>query len=553
MNIAIDRFGGIVPRLSPHQLPPNGAGIAHDVQLRNGRIEAWREPCEYATAKSNTVSFHVHGCCILEWAYQTSVAELSPEQGRFFVSSETGTDEKGPWVVETSSCTPTHYYLGVPAPDNPLSATGQGECDRDLDVRSYVYTFMNKWGEESAPSPPSALIQVKDDANVALSGFSSPPVGYAITHINIYRSASGFVIEDGKAQTSVSEFLYVGTIEAPASSYTDMVRGANLGPAIETEKVCTPPEALQNLVAIEGTLRLAGTKYNRVYMSENMEPYNWPIKYELTLDDNIIHMKSIGKRLYVTTDTKPYVVDTSQCGETVCYNVVEGNLPYPDIACKYSDATVVTPYGLAYVTPVGIGVLKADATVDIVTKEWFGENDWAQIKPDTARLGYWQGFLFLVTDEVSFIFNIGRNLYGNVTGTELTTISDKPIAMQSSSTGKLFYLENGKVKIWNQGTKLRPYIWESRRLTGKHDDAGTGNAYGTLWSPSSARIGGRGAVGFTLTTRHGTVFTRDIPADRVFRLPRVGRHSWYTVRLEGTSAVEYLDLGTAHWTVNMGA
>ena len=566
MNVALDRFGGIIPRLSPHQLPASGASVAHNVQLRNGRLEPWRESCDYADISTVVKSFYIHGCCILHWDYQTCVANPSPEWGRLYMTSQ-NSGRMGAWAIEPTTqengelCSSTYTKLGLPNPTTGPAVSGTEACGRRTDARAYVYTYVNKWGEESAPSPVSPVIQVNDGASVTVSGFVGPPAIWGVTHINVYRAASGFYEEDGKVQRALTDFLYVGTTTVSASSFVDRIQSAYLGAPLETEDVQPAPEKLQNLTAIGGQVRLAGSRWNRVHLSENLEPYNWPAKYELTLDYNIIHMKAIGKRLFVTTDSNPYVIDVSACTDRACYAITESPLPYPDIGCLYNEAAIVTPFGLAYSTPVGVGILDASGKVSIVTKSWFGENDWVQVKPETARFGWWQGYLFIITDEVSFMLKLDRDSQGDFAGGELTTISDKPIAMQSSPTGKLFMVEDRKVgkkihhiaKIWNQGKSLRPYVWESRELTGPHDDAGTGNALGSMWSPASCKVQANGAVDFTLRTKHGTVFKRGLPGDRAFRLPRIGRHLYYTVRFEGTAAVEYVDLGTAHWTVNMGA
>ena len=74
-----------------------------------------------------------------------------------------------------------------------------------MDARAYVYTYVNKWGEESAPSPPSNIIRVADGATVTVSGIPAPPFGYGITEVNIYRATTGFRPADGKVQTPLTE------------------------------------------------------------------------------------------------------------------------------------------------------------------------------------------------------------------------------------------------------------------------------------------------------------------------------------------------------------
>ena len=39
----ISSFGGIIPRMAWHNLPLTNATIAHNVKIRNGKLEPWRE------------------------------------------------------------------------------------------------------------------------------------------------------------------------------------------------------------------------------------------------------------------------------------------------------------------------------------------------------------------------------------------------------------------------------------------------------------------------------------------------------------------------------
>ena len=50
----------------------------------------------------------------------------------------------------------------------------------------------------------------------------------------------------------------------------------------------------------------------------------------------------------------------------------------------------------------------------------------------------------------------------------------------------------------------------------------------------------------------GTAFERAVSGEKPVRLPRMGRHMWWKAELEGTEPVEYLDLGTSHFTVHSG-
>lgn len=555
MQITIGSFGGIVPRLSPHQLASFSASIAHDAKLRNGRLEAWKEKCYFADTPPSALTFHLHGCCVTTWDTIVQSAEVAPDWNRFYITGRT----EDPEVVELNcTCEPTYTKLGVPAPMVPPVANGPENCSRSSDARSYVYTYLNKWGEESAPSPASNILTIEDGTTVFVSGMELPPDGYGIVAINLYRATTGFREPDVKQQKPLTDYLYLATIELPSTSFEDNVRMAGLGAAIDTQKVRMPPKGLRNIVAMEGVVRLAGTTKNRVHMTENFQLHNWPVKYDLTLDSNIVHMGALEQKLYVTTDTTPYIIDVSSCEDMKCMPVMDAGVALPDIACKYADSAIMTQHGYIYSSPRGLILLDGQARYHILTKKWFSEDDWAQLKPDTVRLAYWEGFLFCITDEVSFMLNIDTDPYGDMRGSELVTLSDKPVDMKTSNTGELFLMQDGELTVWDKGLSYRPFTWVSRELT-QGQDSGQGQvpdltpAFGALWSPSSVKIRSDD-VEFTLITPvTPEAYKRKVLQHRPFRLPRVGRHLWFKVRLRGIHPVEFLEVGTANFTVNQGA
>lgn len=558
MNVTLSDFGGIVPRTSEHELSRTAATIAHNVVLRNGRIESWRESCPFAEVALSSHSFHVWGCCTLAWDEIVHAAEFDVDWDRLYI---TGHENDAQVVTKSCECVPSYTKLGVPTPITPPSASGTENCSRASDARSYVYTYVNKWGEEGAPSPASNILTVEDGAVVTVSGIAFPPDGYDIKYANIYRAATGFRDVDGKQQKPLTEYFFVGTIEFPTTTFTDSVLMAGLSMPLSTHKYRMPPSGLRNICRPEGVARLAGTVRNRVYLSENFQPHNWPVKYELTLEATIIHMKALDQKLYVTTDTRPYVIDVSNCDDTKCTPVTDLGVALPDISCGHSSSAIITSHGMVYSSPLGVVLVDPTAKWNLLTRGFFSERDWAQVKPETARFGYYEGFLFIVTDAVSFVLDIDGDPYGDIRGGELTTISDSPVDLKTSSTGKLFMLERGQVSAWDMGDTYRTYEWVSRELVGKYSnpEALTYQSQnmnktpeGATWSPASVKIRSD-EVEFTLQTPvNKEAYVRRVIGERPFRLPRVGRHVWFKVKLRGTKPVEFVDLGTSHFTVNAG-
>lgn len=558
MNVTLSNFGGIVPRMSEHELGRTNATIAHNVVLRNGRLEPWREPCPFADVSATAHSFYIWGCCALAWEEIVQTAEFAPDWDRLYI---TGHEQDAQVVTKSCDCKYTYTKLGVPTPATPPVASGSENCSRESDARSYVYTYVNKWGEEGAPSPASNVLTVDDGTVVTVSGIAYPPDGYDIQYANIYRAATGFRDVDGKQQKPLTDYFFVGTGAFPSTSFTDSVLMAGLSMPLSTHKYRMPPAGLQNICRPEGVARLAGTLRNQVFLSENFQPHNWPVKYELTLEATIVHMKALDQKLYVTTDTRPYVIDVSNCDDTKCTPVTDLGVALPDISCGYASSAIITPHGFIYSSPLGIVLIDPSAKWNLLTRGFFSEREWAQVKPDTARFGYYEGFLFCVTDMVSFILNIDGDPYGDVRGGEMTTISDQPIDLKTSSTGKLFILERGKISVWDTGDTYRAFEWVSRELVGKYANP-EAKSYqsqnrnqtpeGATWSPASVKIRSDD-VEFTLITPfNNAAYVRKVIGERPFRLPRVGRHVWFKVKLRGTAPVEFVDLGTAHFTVNAG-
>ena len=554
MQATISSFGGIVPRQPDHALANYQAETAHNCRLRRGTLEAWREPCKAADAVAKAKTPYVYGCCYLSFPQVLEACEIGPDWPELFVTGRSEYPERG---LRSNGCCMEWFRLGVPAPLTPPSASGTESCGRDSSARAYLYTYVNRWGEESAPSPASDVITVQDGSAVTVTGIAIPPEGCGIVGANIYRAATGARDADGKVQKPLSGWLFVGQVKFPKTSFSDSILDAGLGMALDTEGDSPPPDGLRNICAVEGLARLAGTEGNRVYLSANLQPWNWPRKYELTLDWDVVHMKCVDQRLYVTTGSTPYVIDVSGCDDTKCTPVMESGLPLPDISCGSSASAIATPFGLIYSSPLGAALLQPSAQWTILTKKWFTPEQWRQLKPETARFAYWQTFLFIVTDAASFVLNIDGDTLNDMKGAELTTISDAPVSMCSAPTGELVLLEDGELRLWDMGNARRKYLWRSRELTGpghnpSAQEPNTTPSIGSMWSPASLRIRTR-QVHVKIEAPTGTAYERTVSGEKPVRLPRMGRHMWWKAELEGTEPVEYLDLGTSHFTVHSGA
>ena len=306
-------FHGIFPRITEDNLPTNSATVANDVNLRSGRLEPWRERLALAEAPESALTMHQHGCCYYTWDTCVSVAEYLPDYNSLFLTGRRGYPER---AVFGDNCSLTYYRLGVPKPAGTPSvssasenAIGRSEVNdqRTMTGRSYCVTYVNIFGEESAPGNPSRVISVCDGDTVVITGLPPAPSSeYGVRYLRLYRSASVMNSDSGGTKRAAendtpASWFMIAELPVGTESYADSTKELDLGWALQTDDYREPPADLRQITYLRGTGVLAGVTTNMVHFSEPYQPWNWMRKSDLTLPYNIVHAVSFGTYLYVTT------------------------------------------------------------------------------------------------------------------------------------------------------------------------------------------------------------------------------------------------------------
>jgi hypothetical protein len=168
-----------------------------------------------------------------------------------------------------------------------------------IEERIYVYTYVNIFGEESAPSPPLE-ISVKEgyQTNVTMAGLMSTT--YApITKIRLYRSATG---------SNTTSMLFVSEVENASSAvFLDTKLASQLVEPISTIGYATPETGLRGLTLLPNGILMA-FKNNEIHFSEPYLPYAWNPANILTTSDTVISVCAAEGGFYVTTLSNPYFV-----------------------------------------------------------------------------------------------------------------------------------------------------------------------------------------------------------------------------------------------------
>ncbi len=526
----ISTFGGIIPRMPWANLPLENATVAHDVKIRNGKLEPWREKLAIAQAVQDAVVVHFHGCCPYTFDTCVDMAEYVTDYSRLYF---TGRKDYPEVASIGSNCSLTYYRLGVPQPTQAPNISCSESYGRQCSARSYVYTFVNIFGEEGAPSPASRQVTVADGTAVAVSNFSVPDSVYGVESINVYRTAT--ILRDGteKTQEPGTEFLFVANIPLGTGVYADTVLEKMLGEVITVENNREPPVDLRHITYLRGTGVLAGVTTNQVHFCQAYQPSNWPAEHDLTLPYNIVHAVSLGSKLFITTDSYPYVIDGAQdCEPKKCRGVDDVNTPLPDISCGHVHGAISTPFGAIYASKDGIVLVNPSGQFQIISSAWFSTDDWVKIRPETARFAYWRGYLICVTDVISFMLEIDSGTYNDVKTAALVTVSDVPVDMTTTQSGELILLQDSMLWQWNAGSSYRAYRWDSREL-----------GFGGESTPIVAKVRTDGIKLCIMGSDSANNYERFVPNEAPVRLKRLGRQRNWRLRLSGKGTVEYIVLG----------
>lgn len=187
--------------------------------------------------------------------------------------------------------------------------------DQDMESRSYVFTYVTRFGEEGPPSPASDIIDVPMADGVITLSLGDEAHDYTrdggsrenVDRIRIYRT----VVQSNGA----TQLRFVDEVMLPPGNYESGWSGIDvvdnnppekLGDQIESEKWYPPPVGLQGIHLMPNGF-LSGWKGNALYFSEPNRPHAWNPDYRRTTDHDILGVQSFGNTLVIGTRGRPYL------------------------------------------------------------------------------------------------------------------------------------------------------------------------------------------------------------------------------------------------------
>lgn len=298
----------------PKMLPDGVCARLVNAKPGRGDLRPWREPLTVATVPAGRQTIYRMGRDVASdsdyWlSWPTPVHAV-----RGFETGDTTertffTGDGPPKVTDNVMGLATAPYptasrpLGIPAPATALTAVKVlGSYTGDVQTYYYTYTFVNDWGWESAPAPPSAQHDRETDATADLGAFAAAPAGnYQINRIRIYRTQTG--------ASGATEFFFLREIAYGTATTTDDNR--TLGEVAPTSTWLPAPDDLSNLTAGWNGM-LFGISGGGVRPSESYVPYAYPLQYEiLPPDSKAVALGVFGQSMLVLTTGRPMLVSGS--------------------------------------------------------------------------------------------------------------------------------------------------------------------------------------------------------------------------------------------------
>ena len=239
---------------------------------------------------------------------------------------------------------------------------------------SYVFTFVNDLGEESAPSPVSSTIQRPDGVSVTVTTPTDVPSGtasgFGVATKRIYRAATG---------STGTVFRFVAEISLGTADYVDVLTDSALGEVLESELYDLPPDDLRGILALPNGI-MVGFSKNQLCLSAQNRPHAWPVAYRLTTDTDIVAISNVDNTVVIGTEAYPYMATGT---DPATYSMSKLEVQQACVA-KRSIATI-TGLGVVFASPDGLIAVQGPGQVRNLTENIFTRRQWQDLGPENIR------------------------------------------------------------------------------------------------------------------------------------------------------------------------
>ncbi len=275
----------------------------------------------------------------------------------------------------------------------------------DTTATSYVYTFVNDIGEESAPSPASATVLRPDGVTITVTSATTPPTGpdYHIETKRIYRAVTG---------ASGTSFQFVAEIPVEQADYDDNIEDSALGEVLESDDWDLPPSDLRGILALPNGI-MVGYRRNQLCFSAQNHPHAWPVGYRLNTDTDIAGIGAIDTSVVVTTQAFPYLASGNN---PAAYSMAK--LEEPQGCVSKRSVSYLRGFGVVYASPDGLMAIAGPGKPANITEGIFTREEWQALNPSSI-IGtfhddrYW-AFYDTGESKGGFVIDVRQSGFGKI-------------------------------------------------------------------------------------------------------------------------------------------
>jgi hypothetical protein len=362
------------------------------------------------------------------------------------------------------------YKLGVIGPETtvggpamPTISSITGGTTPVL-TRSYVYTWVNEFGEESSPSLP---VTGSGNANGVwnIGNITDPAAqtGYPLyVKKYLYRTITGASGQTTYYRVTPTAGIPLGTTTYAdnGATMTDAILSNNL--TLESTTWVPPPATLKGWIAMPNGF-LIGFDGNNVYMSEAYHWHAWPAEYKQATETPIVGLGILGQTCVICTQGYPATVTGVQPATCSFAKATTGE------PCLARGSIVSTPDGVVYASQNGL-VMVGPGGIQNVTMQLIKRDDWLRLyAPAYLRAARYQnGYMALrmppLPDPRSAFFLDPTAL--NVALTELSDFGTIVAINVDFWSGEVFIIRNdGHLLRWdNPSSDIMPTAWQSKEF-----------------------------------------------------------------------------------------
>lgn len=465
--IKISLFGGEAPLFPSDNLPLPYAAFAKDCMFDAGTLRGFgaSEPRGLFVDPSTTdaaIYRPEQQEYLLQFLQRTDVvqrAHASDSHKRVYWFSAAHPPRYADFSLATAGdkYPGGHYLLGLPAPSSVPVVTVIPAVDKDgkpVDhaglghlaiYRSFTYTYVSNFGEESGPYLPSdgsALPSVKmyEGDKIKMTGFVLPSGNYPLNagKLRVYQT------------NTAGRFVRVATIDITSAEH-EWVNTDPTGAELSTALTMPPVETMSG-ACLTSFGYMVGFSGHTVYCSDVYMYHSWPSTYARPCKHEILRVFPAPEGAYVMTSGGPYLLVGTDPSNTQLVEV------QTDDVCLSAAAVCDLGGAVAYASQNGICLLTSQG-VQRISDGIFNHLSWSGINAAALRFVRHVSQIVLIGPQ-SYVFSFD----GDETKWVRSGINTN-VAFSDDEEGHLIYSDAGVLaKFDSNPAQAGAYEWHSPRL-----------------------------------------------------------------------------------------